>query len=394
MTFPHRTGHRWRTLAESRCRHNVLGRARLFGLISPYRLKPLPPRRSAMSMRSPLVYLIPEDTERAARACFPKGHPLLRIADEFGLLYANAEFAALFSPTGQPALDPARLALISVFQFMYGLSDEQAADQVRGHIAWKYALALPLLDAGFDASVLSEFRSRLVAGGLETRLLDTLLEQLQEKGLLKARGRARTDSTHVLAAVRYLGRLVNCIETMRAALNALAQTDPNWLGPLITPQWAARYSRRASDRDMPKGKEAKAALAGQIGADGVRLLAALDAPATPAALRDLAQVQVLRTVWAQQFIAVDENGSLRYREAEDLPPSAQLVVSPYDVAARSGCKDEQRWVGYKVHLTETCDDDSPHLITHVETTPATATDEAALAPIHEALKQRELLPAE
>ncbi len=154
-----------------------------------------------MSMRSPLVYLIPADTEMAARACFPQGHPLLSIADEFGLLYANAEFAALFSKTGQPALDPARLALVTVFQFMYGLSDEQAADSVRGHIAWKYALALPLHHAGFDPSVLSEFRSRLIAGGLATRLLDSLLEALQQKGLLNARGKARTDSTHVLGSV-------------------------------------------------------------------------------------------------------------------------------------------------------------------------------------------------
>jgi transposase len=106
----------------------------------------------------------------------------------------------------------------------------------------------------------------------------------------------------------------------------------------------------------------------------------------------LPQVQVLRAVWSQQFSAADEHGVVHYREAEDLPPGAELIVSPYDVEARNGCKDERRWVGYKVHLTETCDDDSPHLITHVETTPATATDEAALAPIHEALKQGVLLP--
>lgn len=97
-----------------------------------------------MSLRAPLVYCIPDDTEQAARASFPNGHPFMQIADEFGLLYSNAQFAPLFSPTGQPALDPARLALILVFQFLEGLSDAQAADAVRGHLAWKYALALPL----------------------------------------------------------------------------------------------------------------------------------------------------------------------------------------------------------------------------------------------------------
>src|SRR3954453_11208068 len=163
-----------------------------------------------MSMFSPAAYIIPTHTQQAARASFPKGHPLMRIADEFGLLYSNSQFAPLFSHTGQPALDPARLALVTVFQFMEGLSDEQAADAVRGHLAWKYALALPLHDPGFDSSVLSEFRTRLVAGGLELLLLETLLERVRERGLLKVRGRMRTDSTHVLAAVRSVSRLVTC----------------------------------------------------------------------------------------------------------------------------------------------------------------------------------------
>ncbi len=348
-----------------------------------------------MSLRSPIVYFIPQDTEQAARASFPKGHPLMRIADEFSLLYSNSQFAPLFSPTGQPALDPARLALVTVFQFMEGLSDEQAADAVRGHLAWKYALALPLHYSGFDSSVLSEFRSRLIAGGLEMRLLDTLLQALQERGLLKARGRARTDSTHVLAAVRTLGRLVSCAETMRSALNALAEADPDWLGPLIDPEWVERYSHRVSDYHLPKGKEARRAMASLIGADGRRLLTAVYAEGASAGLRRLPQVQVLREVWLQQFYApTQQDGTMRWREVDDLPPAGLLIVSPYDVQARAGRKREHSWVGYKVHITETCDEETPHLITHVETTSATSTDEAALEPIHAALKERDLLPAE
>src|SRR5690242_17376478 len=200
-----------------------------------------------MSLRSPVVYCIPDDTAQAARASFPKGHPLMTIADEFGLLYGNAQFRALFSPTGQPALDPARLALILVFQFLEGLTDAQAADAARGHLAWKYALALPLYDAGFDSSVLSEFRARLLTGGLEMLLLDTLLDRLCEQGLLKGHGRARTDSTHVLAAVRTLSRLVNCAETLRAALNALADVAPTWLQAYIEPSWGERYSARVEE---------------------------------------------------------------------------------------------------------------------------------------------------
>lgn len=277
---------------------------------------------------------------------------------------------------------------------MEGLSDEQAADAVRGHLAWKYALALPLHYSGFDSSVLSEFRARLIDGGLEMQLLDTLLETLKERGLLKTRGRARTDSTHVLAAVRSVGRLVNCIETVRSALNALAQVDPDWLGPLIEPEWVERYSHRASDYHLPKGKEARRAMASLIGADGSRLLSAIYDEEAPPNLRQLPQLQILRRVWIQQFLAPAEDGTINWREVGDLPPARQLIISPYDVEARTGKKREHRWIGYKVHITETCDEDALHLITHVETTTATATDEAALEPIHQALRERDLLPAE
>jgi transposase len=347
-----------------------------------------------MSLRAPVVYCIPADTAQAARASFPKGHPLMQIADEFGLLYANAQFAPLFSSTGQPALDPARLALVLVFQFMEGLTDEQAADAVRGHLAWKYALALPLQHPGFDSSVLSEFRARLLAGGLEVIFLDTLLDRVRERGLLKVRGRARTDSTHVLAAIRTLSRLVHCAETLRAALNAVAEVAPAWLQARLDPAWADRYSRRVEEYRLPKSKEARAALARTIGADGTRLLTALYASAAPDALRHLPAVRILRAVWVQQFHAPQPDGTITWRDPADQPEGADLIISPYDTEARFSMKREFSWVGYKVHLTETCDEDTPHLITHVETTPATTPDEMVLGPIHAALQERDLLPGD
>jgi transposase len=104
-------------------------------------------------------------------------------------------------------------------QFAEGLSDRQAADAVRARIDWKYALGLELTDVGFDGSVFSEFRTRLVAGGAEQVLFETMVTCLQEKGLLKKRGQMRTDSTHILAAVRVLNRLECVGETLRQALN-------------------------------------------------------------------------------------------------------------------------------------------------------------------------------
>src|SRR5215510_9137947 len=131
----------------------------------------------------------------------------MQVADRLGTIDQDAQFAALFPRRGQPAEAPARLALVTVLQFAEGFSDRQAADAVRGRIDWKYILGLELTDPGFDHTVLSEFRTRLLTGGAERLLLDTLLTRLRAQGLLKPRGRQRTDSTHILAAIRVLNRL-------------------------------------------------------------------------------------------------------------------------------------------------------------------------------------------
>ncbi len=175
-----------------------------------------------MSLHPQANFAIPEETRRVAHAAFPKGTLCLRIADELGPLYHDEQFADLFPTRGQPAASPARLAFVSVLQYVEGLSDRQAADAVRGRIDWKYALGLELTDPGFDHTVLSEFRSRLVQGQAEQQLLDTLLDRCRELELIRERGRQRTDSTHVLAAVRVLNRLERVGETMRAAFRASA----------------------------------------------------------------------------------------------------------------------------------------------------------------------------
>ncbi len=169
---------------------------------------------------------IPEETARVARASFPKGNVIMRLRDEFGTLYRDQDFAALFPRHSQPAWSPWRLALITVYQFMEQLSDRGAADAVRGRLDWKYALSLELDDSGFDHTVLSEFRTRLVNGNAELLLLDQMLSRFRESGLLKSRGKQRTDSTHVLTSVRVLTRHEHLAETFRAALNALATVDP------------------------------------------------------------------------------------------------------------------------------------------------------------------------
>jgi len=345
-----------------------------------------------MSLQPQVCYLIPEETARVARAAFAKGNIFMRMRDELGPIYADQTFAALFPLCGQPALSPSRLALTLVLQFVEGLSDRQAADAVRARLDWKYALALEHTDPGFDFSVLSEFRDRLIDGALSQHLLDAMLTTFRDLNLLKPRGKQRTDSTHVLAAIRSLNRLESVTETLRAALNALAELAPDWLVSQITPEWFDRYSARAEDYRLPKGEAARKALAEIIGADGIHLLTLIYALPAASPLRQLAQVETLRQVWLHQFYIID--GQLRWRSAEDLPPAGTRFDSPYDPEARYGTKRSTSWTGYKVHVTETCEPNTPHLITNIETTPAQISDVSLTAPIHDALAEKDLLPNE
>lgn len=351
-------------------------------------------RRKAVSLKPQDINPIPEETIRVARAAFPKGHAIMRLRDHLGPIYIDEQFSALFPPDGQPAFSPGRLALVSILQFAEGLSDRQAADAVRSRIEWKYALALPLDDPGFDASVLCEFRSRLLAGGAEMQLFETLLSLLREQGLLKARGKQRTDSTHVLAVVVTLNRLECVGETLRHALNVLATAAPDWLEQHIPSFWYERYARRFEEYRLPPKREDRYTLAEQIGADGFHLLQVIDSEQGWTWLREMPAVQILRRVWIQQFYATDPSEPVRWRQAEDLPFAPLLISSPYDPEARWSKKRETNWVGYKVHLTETCDEDLPHLVTNVETTPATTADQSMTEVIHTHLSERDLLPGE
>jgi transposase len=179
-----------------------------------------------MSMHPEPIFEVPELTATVAKAAFPKGNRYMKMRDELGTLYSDEQFADLYPRVGQPASTPWRLALVTLVQFAEDLTDRQAADAVRSRIDLKYLLGLELDDAGFDFSVLSEFRKRLLDGGAEGRLLNVMLAVFVERKWLKAKGKQRTDSTHILAAVRHLNRLEIVGETLHHALNILAQVDP------------------------------------------------------------------------------------------------------------------------------------------------------------------------
>jgi transposase len=355
-----------------------------------------------MSLRLPQpVPPVPDDTARIARAAFPRGNPYVLLRDRLGPVFDDAGFADLYPRRGQPAYTPWRLALVTLLQFRESLSDRQAAEAVRARIDWKYLLALDLADAGFDHTVLCEFRSRLLAGDASERLLARVLDTARDAGLLKARGRQRTDSTHVLAAVRDLNRIELVAETLRAALNAIAVVTPDWLRALAPPEWHERYDRRIEDIRLPKTGPKREAYVAQVGADGYRLLQALKATNAPPDAAALPAVAVLRRVWARHFERAEagpDNGEtggdgVRLRPAQGRGPGDR-IESPYDTDARFRSKAGMSWTGYLVHLTETCDAGAPRLVVHADTTPANVHEAMRTAPIHEALAAKGLAPSE
>ncbi len=350
-----------------------------------------------MSLNPQTTYPIPEDTQRTARAAFPKGNLYMRMRDELGEIYSDAAFAELFPSRGQRAESPGRLAWVTVMQYSEGLSDRQAAEAVRARIDWKYVLGLELTDAGFDYSVLSEFRERLVSGQKEQVLLDELLARLKQLKLLKARGQQRTDSTHILAAVRQLNRIEIVGETMRQALNELSEFAPEWVEEIAQPEWFARYGRRFEQMRLPKESAEREALLETIGADGALLLEAVRTSPAAEPLLELPGVEFLRRMWVQQYwTEVKEDGSqhLHLRTDDNQPPGSMRLHSPYDEDVRYSAKREKGWVGYKTQLSETSGVDQVHLITQVTTTLATEADMAALEKVHCSLEQKDLLPDE
>jgi transposase len=352
-----------------------------------------------MSIQPRNDHEILESTRTIAKKVLPEGNMYMRLRDELGELFSDTQFTDLFSNKGQPAEAPGRLALVTLMQFAESLSDRQAADAVRLRIDWKYALGLELDDPGFDYSVLSEFRSRLVEGNQTATLLDTLLVRFKEQGWLKARGKQRTDSTHIVAAIRSVNRLILVGETLRRALNAIAPVAPEWLRSIAPSNWWVEYGRRFDNLRHPKDKIKRDAYAERIGQDGADLLNAVRQSSWSDALCALPGVEILRHVWLQQFwteYLPDGSSRLRLRDRENQPSGYHLISSPYDVGSRFSMKHEGNtaWIGYKTHFTETCDEgaDMVHLITHVEMTEAVKPDNLVPDSIHVALARKELLP--
>ena len=321
---------------------------------------------------------------------------------------------------------------MTVLQRAEKLTDRLAADAVRMRIDWKYLMGLPLDDPGFDDSVPSEFRGKVADAGLEQVALDALLERLAADELVAGGGKQRTDSTHVVAAVAALNRLELAGESVRAVLEALAAAaHPGWLEQRVcVSDFARRYGTPMTSWRPPASQPGRAASSpSRMPGTGTRCWRRFTIRASPAWLREIPAVETLRRVLLQNYTrTISANGKevVRRREKEPegdgVPPGHIRIASPYDTDARWGVKRDTFWAGYKLHVTETCDDAPecdcgcpaaggedgsarsgetghargcagetfPNLITCVETTEATVPDAQMTAVIDDKLAGKDL----
>ena len=230
---------------------------------------------------------------------------------------------------------------MTVLQRAEKLTDRLAAEAVRARLDWKYLLGLPLDDPGFDHTVLAEFRGKVAQAGLEQVALDALLERLVSAGLVKAGGKQRTDSTHVIAAVAALNRLELAGESVRAAVEALAAAQPDWLAQRICVRdWARRYGTPMTAWRPPASQAKQDELAIAYARDGYALLEAVYAvfPGVAAGAARGGRAAPGAAAELHPRSSVNGREVIKRREKEPdgdgLPPGHARIASPYDTDAR------------------------------------------------------------
>ena len=342
-----------------------------------------------MSLKIQSPWQMPDETRRIGQHLLDEKNIYRLIGDELFAKLNEKDFADLYPSEGQPGLSPVILAFVTVFQFIEKLPDRQAAESLRMRLDWKYALHLPLEDEGFNFSVLSEFRDRLIVGKAEGRVFETLVAQIREMGLIKEHGKQRTDSIAMLSKVRWLSRLEIAVETLRLAVVGLIKADREWSGATLPPSWEDKYGERfVMQRQTEKEwKEYEA----NIGNDGQWLLKRVTDGGAPAGLQELSEMKLLKIVWAQQFR--EEAGKMAFAELKKYDGHTQ-IATPHDPEARYSRKRQSEWIGDKVQVTDSDDAGYPHIITDIVSTESNLTDYEALSDIQDRLAQRQCQPKE
>jgi transposase len=338
-----------------------------------------------MSLQPKVRTKIPSDTAVLGRKLLARDNPYRLIGERLADLIQDEDFSSLYSPIGGPAISPSLLALVTIFQLMEKLPDRSAAAAVVMRIDWKYALHLPLDDPGFHFSNLQHFRQRLLDHQAEYLVFDQLLHRLVELGLVRQRGKQRTDSTHVLGLLAKLSRLEMVWETLRLSLRAIQVQDERWLERMVPESFLKTYLDRRSDYNL--STQQVAAELRQAGADGVWWLQQLNH--APGKWQELPEIQTLRTVWDQQFEWDEDN----YRGPRTKLDGHDLISTPHEPEAQFRQRRGRSWLGYMAQVSETAEaKGDPTFITDVAVTTAQSSDKQALPDIQTRLEKRDLAP--
>lgn len=340
-----------------------------------------------MSIQWQLPRSVPEDTSRIGQGILAETNLYRIIGDRFDELFPGEEkFAPLYSCDGRGAISPLLAALVTVFQMLEKVADRTAAEWVASRIDWKYALHLPLEYSGFHFTDLYAFRKRLLEHEQDRLVFDEVLVKLKDLGVLKARGKMRTDSTHLLAVVEQLSQYELVSESIRVTLKAVNEVAPDWVAEQLPASFRETYARRASTFGLSEVQVQQQLL--QAGTDGFWFLQHIEHHG-PAAVRRLEEVNILRQVLDQQF-----PGGPTQPPAAKRPSGQAVIESPHEPEARFGTKRGKHWTGYKAQLTETCDEALPHIVVDLEPTGALDNDSPQLPAIQQRLADHDLLPAE
>jgi transposase len=328
---------------------------------------------------------VPADTAALGQILLAVTDIYRQIGDRFDeLIPAEDVFSPMYSHKGMGAVSPLLLALVTILQVMEKLPDRVAAGYVVTRLDWKYALHLPLGYLGFHFTDLHAFRQRLLEHGQERLVFDQVVAKLKAMGLIKERGKVRTDATHVVALINRLSQLELVRESIRVVLDAVGDVAPVWVSETVPEAFTETYGQRRNDYRLSNAQIAKQLL--EAGRDGFWFLAQIERSA-PAEARMLSEVGVLRAVLQQQYPQGPQSGPVK-----DRPAGRGVIETPHDPEARGSKKRHKSWVGYKEHITETCDEKLPSLIVDVEVTDATVGDNDELPEIQGRLAEREMQP--
>lgn len=343
-----------------------------------------------MSLRMNWNTEIPGDTARVGHEILSENDPYRLVGDSVKDFLSLKDFASLYSELGRSGICPIVLSLVTVFQFLENIPDRVATKWAIARIDWKYALHLPLTWLGFDFSDLSNFRKRLVEHRAERLVFEKILGWVRSLGLVEKHGKQRSDSTHIVGCVERLSRLELAWETLRVVLRAIEAIASEWYAEKIPATFHEACVERQSDWRLSK-QEVKSQMQ-TAGCDGFWLLDHLD-ESVPQIVLDLPEVATLRQVWEQQFERRKETKTVTVRQ----PPieGRDVIQSPHDPEARWSKKREKDWVGYKLQVTETAEDDvEVQFITEIDVVAANEDDSKVVDDIQVRLIERDLKPDE